>query len=114
MKKIVTNALVVGTQLIVGGLFLFMLFSDNNVDSRIVVVENNNLNKMADTVNELFVVNHAVVETDTTSEEELVSAEEETARIAAEEEAARIAAEEEAARIAAEQEAARIAAATFS
>ena len=113
MKKIVTNALVVGTQLIVGGLFLFMLFSDNNEDSRVVVVENNNLNKMADAVNELFVVDHAVVETpvDTVSEEELISAEEkkrqeeEAARIAAEE-AARKAAEEEA-RKKAEEEAAR-------
>ena len=77
MKKIVTNALVVGTQLIVGGLFLFMLFSDNNEDSRVVVVENNNLNKMADAVTELFVVDHAVIEmADTTSEEELISSEE--------------------------------------
>ena len=114
MKKIVTNALVVGTQLIVGGLFLFMLFSDNNEDSRVVVVENNNLNKMADAVTELFVVDHAVVEmVDTTSEEELISSEEkkrqeeEAARLAAEE-AARIAAEEEAARLAAEEEAKKI------
>ena len=113
MKKIVTNALVVSLQLIVGGLFLFMLFSDNNEDSRVVVVENNNLNKMADTVNELFVVEHAVVEqeVDTVSEEELISAEEkkkqeeEAARKAAEEEAARKVAEEEAARKKAEEEA---------
>ena len=106
MKKIVTNGLVVGTQLIVGGLFLFMLFSDNNEDSRIVVVENNHLNKMADTVSELFVVDHAVVEEvmDTTSEEELVNAEEE-ARKKAEEEAAKKAAEEEKRK--AEEEAAR-------
>ena len=64
MKKIVTNALIVGLQLIVGGLFLFMLFSDNNEDSRVVVVQNNNLNKMADSVNELFVVEKGkIVET---------------------------------------------------
>ena len=116
MKKIVTNGLVVGTQLIIGGLFLFMLFSDDNVDSRVVVVENNNLNKMADSVTELFVVDHVVVEpVDLVSEEELISAEEkkrqeeEAARKKAEEEAARIAAEE-AARKAAEEEAARKAA----
>ena len=116
MKKIVTNGLIVGTQLIVGGLFLFMLFSDNNVDSRVVVVENNNLNKMADSVTELFVVEHMVVEpVDLISEEELISAEEkkrqeeEAARKAAEEEAARKAAEE-AAKKKAEEEAAKKAA----
>lgn len=111
MKKIVSNALIVLTQLIVGGLFLFMLFSDKSEDNRVVMIENNNLNKMSDAVNELFIVEHRVVETvDVNSEEELVSAEEkrrqeeEAARLAAEAEAARIAQEEEAARIAAEQE----------
>ena len=114
MKKIVSNTLVVGTQLIIGGLFLFMLFSDNSEDNRIVMIENNNLNKMSDAVNELFVIEKEVVPVvDTTSEEELISAEEkrrqeeEAARLAAEAEAARIAAEQEAARIAAEQEALR-------
>lgn len=33
MKKIVSNVLIVSTQLIIGGLFLFMLFSDNNEDN---------------------------------------------------------------------------------
>ena len=93
MKKIVTNGLVVGTQLIVGGLFLFMLFSEDNVDSRVVVVENDNLNKMADSVTELFVVDHVVAEpVDLISEEELKSAEEKKRQ---EEEAARKAAAEE-------------------
>lgn len=118
MKKIVTNALIVSGQLIVGGLFLFMLFSDDKIDSRVVVVDNNNLNKMADSVNELFVVDHAVVtdsvDENAVNEEELISAEEkkkqeeEAARIAAEEEAKRLA-EEEAARIVAEEEKERIA-----
>ena len=131
MKKIVSNTLIVMTQLIVGGLFLFMLFSGQTEDSRVVVVENNNLDKMADAVSELFVVDHSVVaEKDTKKEEELVSAEEkakqeEAARIAAEQEAARKAqeeaeriareeaerkAQEEAAARAAQEEAARIAA----
>ena len=131
MKKIVSNTLIVMTQLIVGGLFLFMLFSGQTEDSRVVVVENNNLDKMADAVSELFVVDHAVVaEKDTKKEEELVSAEEkakqeEAARIAAEQEVARKAqeeaeriarekaerkAQEEAAARAAQEEAARIAA----
>lgn len=94
MKKIVSNVLIVSTQLMVGGLFLFMLFSDsnNNKDSRVVVIQNNNLDKMADAVSELFVVNHAVVENlDVHKEEELFDAEqkrlEEEARIKAEEEA---------------------------
>ena len=80
MKKIVSNVLIVSTQLIVGGLFLFMLFSDNNEDNRVVVVDNNNLGKMADAVSELFVVDHVVVEsTDTQKEEELVDAEQKKA-----------------------------------
>ncbi len=103
MKKIVSNILVVSTQLIVGGLFLFMLFSGHTEDGRVVVVDNNNLNKMADAVSELFEVDHAAaVVVDTTKEETLVSAEEK----AKEEEAQRIAAEEEAKRLA-EEEAAR-------
>ena len=114
MKKIVSNILVVSTQLIIGGLFLFMLFSGNPEDNRVVVVENNNLDKMADAVSELFEVDHAVVASvDEKKEEELVSAEqkakEEAERIAAEEEANRIA-QEEAQRKAQEEEAARIAA----
>ena len=55
MKKIVSNVLIVSTQLIIGGLFLFMLFSDSNEDKKNVVVQNDNLNKMADAVSELFV-----------------------------------------------------------
>lgn len=74
MKKIVSNLLIVSTQLIVGGLFLFMLFSDSNEDNRVVVIENNNLDKMADAVSELFVVDHAVV-VDEKKEEELIDAE---------------------------------------
>lgn len=117
MKKIVSNVLIVSTQLIVGGLFLFMLFSDKNENNRVVVIENNNLDKMADAVSELFVVDHAVAEpTDTKKEEELVDAEqkraEEEARAKAEAEA-KAAAEalaqaqaEEAARLA-QEEAAR-------
>lgn len=70
MGKIVSNALIVSTQLIVGGLFLFMLFSDKDENSRVVMIENNNLNKMSDAVSELFVVEHPVV--DMTKEEELV------------------------------------------
>lgn len=116
MRKIVSNILIVSTQLIVGGLFLFMLFSDSNEDSRVVVVENNNLDKMADAVSELFVVDHVVAEEaiDEHKEEELVDAEQkrleeeakakEEERLAAEAEAARIA-QEEAERLAAEEEA---------
>lgn len=112
MKKIVSNVLIVSIQLIVGGLFLFMLFSDSNEDSRVVVVENNNLDKMADAVSELFVVDHAVVieEVDEQKEEELIDAEqkrlEEEAKALAEAEAkakAEAEAAAEAARIAQEE-----------
>ena len=112
MKKIVSNTLIVVTQLIVGVLFLFILFSGKDDNTKVVVIENNNLNKMSDAVNELFIVENAILEQpiDVTSEEVLVSAEEEALRKAAEEEAARKAAEEEAARRAAEEEALRKAA----
>lgn len=56
MRKIVSNVLVVSMQLIVGGLFLCMLFSDSNEDNRVVVIENDNLNKMADSVSALFII----------------------------------------------------------
>ena len=113
MRKIVSNVLIVSTQLIVGGLFLFMLFSERPEDNRVVVVENNNLDKMADAVSELFVVDHTVSKiVDENTEAELVSAEakakeEEAARIAAEEEARRLAEEEAARQEAARQEAER-------
>lgn len=101
MNKIVSNILIVSTQLIVGGLFLFMLFSDNNEGNRVVVVENNNLDKMADAVSELFVVDHAVVidEAKKQQEEEELKAAEEQRRLeeeakAREVEAARLAQEE--------------------
>jgi hypothetical protein len=110
MKKIVSNVLIVSTQLIIGGLFLFMLFSDNNEDNKVVVVENDNLNKMADAVSELFVADQmeAVVdesvEVDLMTEEEKKAKEEAEAKEKAEEEAKKKAAEEaEAARVAAEK-----------
>ena len=99
MKKKVSNVLIVSTQLIVGGLFLFMLFSNKTEDNRVVVVENNNLDKMADAVSELFEVDHAVnvnqAEEDAKNVEELKS---EQQRIAEEEK--RKAQEAEAARVA--------------
>ena len=110
MKKIVSNVLIVSTQLIIGALFLFMLFSDSNEDNKVVVVENDNLNKMADAVSELFVADQMENKVDEQKEVDLISEEE---RKAQEEAAAKAKAEEEA-RIAAEkaaqEEAARIAA----
>lgn len=56
MKKIVSNILIVSMQLLVGGLFLLVLFlgkgSENNSN---MVVRNNNLDKMADSVSVLFI-----------------------------------------------------------
>lgn len=110
MKKIVSNVLIVSTQLIIGVLFLFMLFSDSNEDDKVVVVENGNLNKMADAVSELFIEEQENIVPDVVLEKEvdLITAEEkkkqeEEAKKKAEEEA-RIKAEEEA-RIKAEEEA---------
>lgn len=130
MKKIASNVLIVSTQLIIGGLFLFMLFSgeESNTD---VVVKNNNLDKMADSVSELFVADKLEKKIIDEKKEEALLAEEEAkkkreeeeaarkaaeeeAKRKAEEEAARKAAEEEAARKAAEEEAARQARANVS
>jgi hypothetical protein len=108
MKKIVSNILVVSVQLIVAGLFLCMLFSDSNEDNKVVVIENDNLNKMADSVSALFTEEKILVEViEDTTEVELQSVEDEEARKAEEEEAKRKAEEEaaEVARIAAEEEA---------
>ena len=112
MKKIVSNILIVSTQLIVGGLFLFMLFSGHSEDNRIVVVENNNLDKMADSVSELFEVDHAVAvsteqkaqEEEAKKQEEAIKAVQDAAEKAAQEEAARKA-QEEAAAVKAQEEA---------
>ena len=116
MKKIASNLLIVSTQLVVGGLFLFMLFSNGVEDNKVVVVKNNNLNKMADSVSELFVADQLenVVASDTKEvnlmdEEEAAKkrAEEEAKKKAEEEAARKKAEEEEAARKRAEEEAAR-------
>ena len=109
MKKIVSNILVVATQLMIGGLFLVMLFSGSQENNRVLVVDNNNLNKMADSVSQLFEVSaisklEDYSDADSSLEEELISAEE--AKKRAEEEAQRKA-EEEARR--AQEEAERLA-----
>lgn len=55
MKKIAAGTSIVLVQLVVVALFLTGLINSNNVTSELVVVENNNLGKMADSVNNLFV-----------------------------------------------------------
>lgn len=87
MKKIASSLLVVSTQLIVGGLFLVMLFSDSPEDNKVVVVKNNNLNKMADSVSELFVADQL---------ENALKADETEIKLMNEQEAAKKRAEEEA------------------
>lgn len=68
MKKIVAT-IIVGTQLLVGGLFLVTLFTGNEVDKKVVVVENNNLSKMVDVVSGLYMEDF--VNTITTQEVEV-------------------------------------------
>ena len=53
MKKIVAT-IIVATQLLVGGLFLVTLFTGEEVDKKVVIVENNNLSKMVDVVSDLY------------------------------------------------------------
>lgn len=57
MKKIVANTLIVGTQLMLGALFLVGLFNSKADEEKVAVIENNNLSKMADAVNVMFVTN---------------------------------------------------------
>lgn len=106
MKKIVSDILIVFVQLIVGGLFLWLIFSDKQENSKFVVINNDNLNRMADATGELFkedtTVTTQVVDS---SVVELTSVEEAAKKAQEEEEARRKAEEEEAARIAAEEEA---------
>jgi 3D (Asp-Asp-Asp) domain-containing protein len=54
MKKIVANVLVISSQLLIGALFLVLLYSNNMEKSKVVVIENNNLNKTSDVVSNLF------------------------------------------------------------
>lgn len=68
MKKIVAT-IIVGTQLLVGGLFLVTLFTGKEVDKKVVVVENNNLSKMVDVVSGLYMEDF--VNTITTQEVEV-------------------------------------------
>ena len=115
MKKIVSNILIVGIQLMVGGLFLCLLFSDNDENNKVVVAYNDNLNKMADAVSLLFTEDKSLTKVVDEVEVELLSVEEVEAQKAKEaEERARIEAEEKAkaeeeARLKAEQEAKRAA-----
>lgn len=100
MKKIVSNILIVSTQLLVGGLFLLTLFSNNDADNSVVVVRNNNLDKMADSVSDLFIEDLSLVEeskNDVVEEELVTEAEKEAiaAQVEAEEKA-KIEAEEQA------------------
>lgn len=55
MKKIVSTTIIVATQLLVGGLFFVTLFTSEQVDNKVVIVENNNLGKMVDNVYKLNV-----------------------------------------------------------
>lgn len=94
MKKIVSNVLVVSVQLIVGGLFLFMLFGkDDTADSKVVVVNNNNLDKMTDVISELFEADQVVKTVDDSKVEELVDAEQKRREEEAKAEAERLAKE---------------------
>ena len=75
MKKIVSTTLIVGTQLLVGGLFLVTLFTGEIVDNKVVIVENNNLSKMVDIVSGLYMDN-AVEEQNVTQDVEVKENEE--------------------------------------
>ena len=85
MKKIVAT-IIVGTQLLVGGLFLVTLFTGKEVDKKVVVVENNNLSKMVDVVSGLymedFVNTITTQEVEVKEDEKQVEIEEKTVEVA--------------------------------
>lgn len=78
MKKIVAGTSIVLIQLVVGALFLVGLLNSNNEKSELAVIENNNLSKMADSVNDLFVTDAdlPVLKANKEAEEQLITAEE--------------------------------------
>ena len=88
MKKIVAVASIVLVQLVGVALFLGWLFNSNSEMRNLAVVENNNLSKMAETVNDLFITEAdlPVLNADKNAEEELMT-NEEAEKIRAEEQA---------------------------
>ena len=79
MKKIVAGTLIVIVQLLVGALFLVGLINSDNKKENLVVVDNNNLSKMAQSVNDLFVTKADLLllnNNDKQAEEELITTEE--------------------------------------
>ncbi len=54
MKKIATKIITISSQIGIASLFLVLLFSNAKADDEVIVLENNNFNKMADSVFSLF------------------------------------------------------------
>lgn len=54
MKKIAAKLITISSQVLVVGLFLILLFSSGSKNSKTISVNNNNFNKMADSVSFLF------------------------------------------------------------
>ena len=110
MKKIVACTSIVLVQLVLGVLFIVGLINSNNQESKLAVVENNNLSKMAESVNDLFITDADLpaLKANKEAEEELITSEE-AEKLKAEELAKKEAEEkaraEEEARIKAEEEA---------
>lgn len=88
MKKIVAGALIVVLQLVVGALFLGVLLISRSEKENLAVIDNNNLSKMADSVNDLFVKDSdlPIINADKEAEEELIT-EEEAEKLRVEEQA---------------------------
>lgn len=104
LKKIVAGTLIVLVQLVFSALFLVAFLNAGNVKAKLVVVENKNLSKMADSVNSLFISNDELlaIKLSKNVEEKLITTEE-ADKIRAEEQAKKEA--EEKARLEAEKKA---------
>lgn len=79
MNRIAKTSIIVSAQLLVVGLFLFVSFTGQKESEKVVVVENTNLVKMADSVSELFLSQVPTIEEVDLDEEvveELISSEE--------------------------------------
>lgn len=81
MKKIATKLITISSQILIVSLFLVLLFSNGKENNEVIVVNNDNFNKMADSVSFLFKKEEMMLNTDDGTEtllEEDTKEEEET------------------------------------
>lgn len=64
MKKIATKLITISSQILIVSLFLVLLFSNGKENNEVIIVSNDNFNKMADSVSFLFKKEEMMLNTD--------------------------------------------------